>query len=121
MFNERHAEMLQEKETHLKDARDQWKAKNSAVQEYISTVFSDSDHTLPCVDDLENKEALKITVRRRTYKVIVLCEDYGQSIPLPSYSVQRPNVDYIHFDLHLHMLNMMSMQQDESPDISENN
>ncbi|XP_071489968.1 uncharacterized protein [Diadema antillarum] len=39
-------------------------------------------------------------------KIVILCEDYGQAIPLPSYKLTTPNVNYFNSDLHLHMFNI---------------
>ena len=98
------------------DAKTQRKAMNDAINSYKAAWYPDEPSTQPCVDELEVVEdedqpapaAVGAVANANTghTKVAVLCEDYGQSIPLPSYRANRPNVDYFNSDLHLHNFNV---------------
>ncbi|XP_041454613.1 uncharacterized protein LOC121407545 [Lytechinus variegatus] len=51
------------------------------------------------------------TTKDEARKIVVLCEDYGQAIALPSYKLSRPNVDYFNSDLHIQMFNICDVTQ----------
>ena len=110
--DERRAELLQEKEIHIQQAKDQRKAMNDAVEEYKSKFFPNENQIAPCVEDLENvklEDTDDTNDGNKSYRVIVQCEDFGQSVPMPSYRAKRPNVNYFHSDLHLHMFNICNL------------
>ena len=89
---------------------------NDAINAYKGKWFPEEKLTDPCVAELEarkddedksdhpqdsNTTSQESGAKDNEAKVLVLCEDYGQSIALPSYKASRPNVNYFHSDLHL--------------------
>lgn len=84
---------------------------NESIKKYKKEWFPDEppapqEPCLPQLDDDEGEEREPGVDNVDSCKVLVVCEDFGQSIPLPSYKAQRPNVDYFNSDLHIHMFNI---------------
>ena len=85
---------------------------NKAISDYRKGWFPEEEDTgePPCVLELpdDEEEQSKDTANADTenHLCLVTCEDYGQSIAIPSYRANRPNIDYFQSDLHIHMFNV---------------
>ena len=111
----RRAELLQEQEVHLEDAKVQRRAMNDSVKQYQQQ-WGQTAGQDPCVISLDEEEGEGVSVEEAIEDVIVMvtCEDYGQAIPLPYYGASRPNSDYFNSNLHLHMFNISNCTIDQN-------
>lgn len=112
--------LREQKDVHIAEAVAQRREMNRLVLEHtageaqaeppcLDDLLSGSDddddedgerpHSSPAADSVQSAQAAAAFVRT----VGVQCEDFGQSISMPTYGLCRPNADYFHSDLHVHM------------------
>ena len=89
---------------------------NEAVTRYTKTWFPDIDSVPdPCLEELfsTHEEDVGIAgdenVPIADAPVLVTAQDYGQSLVLPHFKKERPNVDYFQSDLNIHMFNVCNI------------
>ena len=109
-------ELETQKSVHLITARDQRRAMNSAVKHAITSWEPDEisnlehDFIYLHLNDSETKETdcqktdedNQQIQEKKLRKVIVLCEDFGQSIAMPHYGYELPGSDYFNSNLMMH-------------------
>lgn len=111
----------QQRAVHVDEAVNQRRSMNALIAEYVGV--DEQPLEPPCVEDLDSgtdddddetdrDSALAPREAARLGRSVEIeCEDYGQSLTMPFYGLSRPNVDYFHSDLHVHMFVIANVTQ----------